>query len=88
MTMIIQGSRCGKVTFLFNLKKTLYTLMHGHANGEVGAVRLYCLTKERAQKIYSVFFLILSITGKISFQTGKGILLPVEFLRIPSNFKR
>ena len=54
MTMIIQGSRCGKVTFLFNLKKTLYTVMHGDANGEVGAVRMYCLTKERAQKIYSV----------------------------------
>ena len=32
--------------------------------------------------------LILRMTGKINFQTGKGILLPVEFSRIPINFKR
>ena len=36
---------------------------------------------------YLVFSLILSTTGKINFQTGKAILLPVEFSRIPSNFK-
>ena len=35
---------------------------------------------------YLVFSLILSMTGKINFQTGKAILLPVEFSRIPSNF--
>ena len=28
------------------------------------------------------------MTGKINCQTGKAILLPVEFSRIPSNFKR
>ena len=37
---------------------------------------------------YLVFSLILSMTGKINFQTGKAILLPVEFSRIPSKFKR
>ena len=36
----------------------------------------------------AVFSLILSMTGKINFQSGKAILLPVEFSRIPSNFKR
>ena len=36
----------------------------------------------------SVFSFILSMTGKINFQTGKAILLPVEFSRIPSNFKQ
>ena len=35
-----------------------------------------------------VFSLILRMTGKLNFQTGKAILLPVEFSRIPSNFKR
>ena len=40
------------------------------------------------EESFSVFSLILSITGKINFQTGKAILLPVEFSRIPSNFKQ
>ena len=35
-----------------------------------------------------VFSLILNMIGKIDFQTGKAILLHVEFSRIPSNFKR
>ena len=35
-----------------------------------------------------VFSLILRMTGKLNFQTGKAILLPVEFSRIPRNFKR
>ena len=38
--------------------------------------------------IFPVFSRILSMTGKINFQTGKAILLLVEFSRIPSNFKR
>ena len=29
--------------------------------------------------LYAVFSLILSMTGKINFQTGIAILLPVEF---------
>ena len=33
-----------------------------------------------------MFSLILSMTGKLNFQTSKAILLPVEFSRIPSNF--
>ena len=36
----------------------------------------------------SVFSYILSMTGKINFETGKAILLPVEFSRIPCNFKQ
>ena len=38
--------------------------------------------------MWTVFSIILSMTGKINFQTGKAILLQAEFLRIPSNFKR
>ena len=36
----------------------------------------------------SVFSYILSMTGKINFETGKAILLPIEFSRIPCNFKQ
>ena len=39
-------------------------------------------------KLISVFSLILSMTGNINFQTGKVILLQVEFSRIPINFKQ
>ena len=34
--------------------------------------------------LLAVFSLILSMTGKVKFQTGKAILLPVEFSRIPT----
>ena len=37
-------------------------------------------------RIMAVFSLILSMTGKITFQTSKAILLHVEFSRILSNF--
>ena len=43
--------------------------------------------KNQMIKKKAVFSLILSMIGKIDFQTGKAILLPVEFSRIPSNFK-
>ena len=36
-------------------------------------------------EIFPVFSLILHMTGKIHFQTGKVIILPIEFSRIPSN---
>ena len=39
-------------------------------------------------KLMSVFSFTLSMTGKINFQTGKAILLQVEFSRIPINFKQ
>ena len=39
-------------------------------------------------KLISVFSLILSMISKINFQTGKAILLQVEFSRIPINFKQ
>ena len=39
-------------------------------------------------RVTPVFSLILSMTGKINFQTGKAIFLLVEFSRIPSKFKR
>ena len=32
--------------------------------------------------IITVFFLLVSMTGKINFPTGRAILLPVEFTRI------
>ena len=36
----------------------------------------------------AVFSLILSMTGKINFQTSKAVLLQVELSRIPINFNR
>ena len=38
--------------------------------------------------VESVFSLILRMTGKTNFQTGKAFFSPVEFSKIPSNFKR
>ena len=38
--------------------------------------------------VESVFSLILRMTGKTNFQTGKAFFSPVECSRIPSNFKR
>lgn len=36
--------------------------------------------------IITVFFPLVSMTGKINFPTGRTILLPVEFTRITNNF--
>ena len=43
---------------------------------------------EQCSPLFFVLPFILSMTGKINFQTGKVILSRVEFSRIPSNFKR